>query len=79
MIPTQGFQRPMRRSSRTHVVFGVDFEEAPLFAFGKDRRKVLVFEACSSKPPIKGEKRRGAMAGPSDLFAPSMFLLRFLS
>src|SRR5437016_11327834 len=49
VIAPDGFKGPMRRSSGAHVVLGVDFEEAPLSAFGKDRGEVLVLEACSGK------------------------------
>ena len=45
MVATHGFQCPMRWSSRAHVVLGMNFEEAALFAFGENCGEVLPLEA----------------------------------
>jgi hypothetical protein len=54
VISSQSFQHAMRRSARTHVILGVDLEEAALWAFVEDFGEVLGLEARPGDTPDGG-------------------------
>src|ERR1700751_1860861 len=49
MIAAHGLHRAMRRPAGSHVILGMDLEEAALPSFVEDRCQVLVFETAAGE------------------------------
>src|SRR3954468_11863990 len=63
MILPKAFQRTMRRPSRAHIVFGVDFKEAALRTLGEDGREMFWLETGASDAAERQGKAEGNGAG----------------
>src|SRR5581483_7105887 len=61
MIAAQGLQRAVRRPAGSHVVLGVDLEEAAMPFFVEDRREVLVLEAASGQAAYVKPRKAGRL------------------